>query len=165
MELFNLLVTIGLASVITAFIYIGKKLQILEDLNHTTEKIKTNIKIIGDHLTKFDTQFDHTELQSYSPLQLTEEGKKLIRTIGFDKIFATNKDDFYDFINEEKPTLKYDVELAAIKSIITLSDQEYMNPLKVFFYNNPSRNLQNVAPTLGVYLRDKYLSEHPSIIE
>jgi hypothetical protein len=119
----------------------------------------------GDHLTKFDTQFNHTELQSYSPLQLTEEGKKLIRTIGFDNIFTTNKDDFYEFINEEKPTLKYDVELAAIKSVITLSGQEYMNPLKVFFYNNPDRNLQNVAPTLGVYLRDNYLEDHPDIVE
>lgn len=165
MELFNLLLTIGIASVLTAFIYIGKKLQILDDLNQTTEKIKMNVKVIGDHLTKFDTQFDHTELQSYSPLQLTEEGKKLIKTVGFDKIFTDNQGDFYEFIDDEEPKLKYDVEQAAIKAVITFSGQDYMKPLKVFFYNNPKRNLQNVAPTLGVYVRDKYLEDHPDIVE
>jgi hypothetical protein len=98
-------------------------------------------------------------------LQLTNTGKKLITDIGFDAIFEENKSDFVEFIDSEMPKLKYDVELAAIKSISALSDQEYMNPLKVFFYNNPKRSLQNVAPTLGIYIRDDYLEAHPEITE
>ena len=56
-------------------------------------------------------------------------------------------------------------ETAAIKSIYTLSDKEFMSLLKEYFYNNPNRSLANTAPTLGVYVRDKYLEEHPEIIQ
>ena len=37
--------------------------------------------------------------------------------------------------------------------------------LKVFSITTPARNLQDTAPTLGVYVRDKYLSEHPEITQ
>lgn len=165
MTTFEIISGIGIASVLGAFLYIGRKLQILEDLNNTSKKIKMNVKVIGDHLTKFDTQFDPSELQAFSPLQLTLAGKKLVQAIGFDKIFKANQKDFCNFIDSEEPTLKYDVEIAAIKSIIALSDKEYMNPLKIFFYNNPKRKMQNVAPTLGIYVRDKYLEKHQEISE
>lgn len=157
--------TIGWAVVLGAFIYIGRKLQTLDELNRASVKIKMNVKVISDHLTKFDSQFDPRELQSFSPLQLTKEGKMLIEALKFDKIFKKHSQDFCEFIDGEEPKLKYDVELAAIKAIVALSDQDYMKLLKVFFYNNPTRNLQNVAPTLGVYVRDKYLKRHPEIIE
>lgn len=165
MNLFNVLVTIGITAILGAFIYIGRKLQILEDLKDTTGKIKVNVKVISDYLTSASGDFDHTELQSYSPLKLTDKGEKLIKEIGFDNVFEKHKDDFCRFIESENPKLKYDVEKAAIKAVSALYNKEYMGFLKVYFYNNPSRNLKNVSPTLGVYLRDKYLEKHPEITE
>jgi len=85
--------------------------------------------------------------------------------LGFDNIFKEHKLDFFNYIDEEKPKLKYDVEFSAIKSISFLSDKPYMEFLKVFFYNNPNKNIENTAPTLGVYIRDKYLEEHPEITQ
>ncbi len=165
MELFNILVGVGITATLGAFIYIGRKLQILEDLKDTTGKIKMNVKVIGDYLTSASADFDHTELQSYSPLKLTDKGEKLIKEIGFDNVFEKHKDDFCTSIENENPKLKYDVEKAAIKAISALYNEEYMGFLKVYFYNNPARNLKNVSPTLGVYLRDKYLEQHPEITE
>lgn len=165
MELYNFLVTIGIVSVLGAFLYIGRKLQTLDDLNKTSQKIKTNLKVIGDHLTRYDTQFDPKELQSFSPYQLTDAGKKMIDDMWFGKVFEQNKEDFFRFIDDEQPKLKYDVETAAIKSVFALSDQDYMDFLKIYFYNNPKRNLQNTAPTLGVYIRDRYLYEHAEITQ
>lgn len=164
-QLLTVITTIGIPAILGAFIYIGRQLQTLKALSNTTEKIKLNVKVIGDHLTKSDAQFDPKELQSYSPLHLTKEGKKLITHIGFDKVFEEHHEDFCGYIDGEEPKLKYDVELAAIKSISALSDKEYMQFLKIYFYNNPTRNMQNVAPTLGVYIRDKYLEKHPEITE
>ncbi|HEU0080991.1 MAG TPA: hypothetical protein VFQ72_03125 [Candidatus Paceibacterota bacterium] len=40
-----------------------------------------------------------------------------------------------------------------------------MKFLKAYFYNNPARNLPNTAQTLGIYVRDLYLAEHPEITE
>lgn len=161
----DVIITIGVASVIGGLIYIGRKLQILDDLKNTSEKIKANVKVIGDFLTRNNKNFNASELQAYSPFQLTEAGEKFIKDIGFDNVFNQNKTEFFRCIDSEKPKLKYDVELAAIRCISFLYDKEFMNFLKVYFYNHPDRNLENTAPTLGVYVRDKYLAEHPEITQ
>lgn len=165
MTFINIIIAIGVPSIVVALLYIGRKLQILDELQKTIGKIKINIKVIGDFLTRNNSEFNPTELQGYSPLQLTEEGKRFIHNIGFSVIFNKNKDDFLYCIENENPKLKYDVEAAAIKSIYTLSDKDYMAFLKEYFYNNPNRNLGNTAPTLGIYIRDKYLEEHPEITQ
>lgn len=165
MNLDGTITSIGIPTIVGMLIYIGKKLQLLEDLRRDVAKIKTNLRIVTDHLTSNSSDFNHRELQDYSPVQLTIEGKKLIRSLRFDKVFAAHQTDFLDYISGENPRLKYDVEAAAIRSITALYDQDYMEFLKVFLYNNPRRNLQNIAPTLGIYVRDKYLAEHPEITE
>jgi hypothetical protein len=161
----NLVQDIGIPAGLAGIFYIALKIHVLDDLVKTTAKIKANVKVISDHLIQTSTDFNHTELQSYSPLNLTKEGEKLLTDLGFQNVYEANRDDFLRFIDSEHPKLKYDVELSAIKAVSALSDMEYMNFLKVFFYNNPSRNMQNTAPTLGVYLRDKYLEAHPEITQ
>lgn len=165
MTVFEIFTTIGISSLVLGLLYIGRKLQILDDLQAGVVKVKTNLKVVSDFLTRTSTEFDHTELQAYSPLTLTTEGKSLIKDLGFDTVFEEHKDDFFTCIDEEEPKLKYDVEQAAISAVSFLADQDYMSPLKVFFYNNPARNIQNTGPTLGVYVRDQYLVEHPEITE
>ncbi len=151
---------------VAALIYIGRRLQILDELKKTSETIKHNVKVVSDFLTKkSNLYFDPSELKNYSPLTLTPQGNEFIAKLGFNNVFREHKLDFFNFIDEEKPKLKYDVELAAIKSINLLSDKPYMEFLKVFFYNAPNRNMDNTAPTLGVYVRDKYLEEHPEITQ
>ncbi|MBU4285169.1 hypothetical protein KKF60_02320 [Patescibacteria group bacterium] len=157
---------IGIPVMVGALIYIGRKLQILDKLEITSETIKHNIKVVCDFLTKKSSlHFDPKELKAYSPLNLTPQGNQFIKDLGFDNVFKEHKLDFFNYINGEEPKLKYDVELSAIKSIHFLSDKSYMDFLKVFFYNNPARNIDNMAPTLGVYIRDEYLKEHPEITQ
>lgn len=161
----NLIQDIGIPAGLAGIFYIALKIHALDSLQKTTDKIKVNVKVISDHLIKTSTDFDHTELQSYSPLQLTKAGEKLLSDLGFQNVFTQHKSDFFDFIDSENPKLKYDVELSATKAVSALADKDYMNFLKVFFYNNPTRNLQNTAPTLAVFVRDKYLEEHKEITQ
>lgn len=155
---------IGVASVVGGLIYIGKKLQALDTLTTTTETIKINLSAVANHMIK-NYEFDPSELHTYSPVGLTAVGKEFIKTLGFDNVFQKNKPDFFSFIDSENPKLKYDVELAAIRSISVLYEKEYLDFLKVFFYNHPARNIENTAPTLGIYIRDQYLTEHPEITQ
>lgn len=164
MDVLGIVSAVGVASIIGGFVYTGRKLQVLNDLVLTTNKIKTNVKVIGDYLITASDDFDHKELQAYSPLKLTPAGQKLIGDIGFDAVFNQHCQDFFDYIDGERPKLKYDVERASIKSVSALSNNDYMEFLKVYFYNNPDRNIANFAPTLGVYVRDKYLDAHPEIV-
>lgn len=131
--------------------------------NDVMLSMKHNIDVIGKFLISKNNDFNRSELQTMSPFQLTEEGKRFIQSIGFDKVFEEHEQDFFKFIDSEDPKLKYDIETAAIKSIYLLSDEDFMNFLKIFFYNNPARNLENTAPTLGVFVRDEYLKDHPEI--
>jgi hypothetical protein len=169
MDLINIInaavVIIGLPTLVGCAVYIGKQLHLLESLSLTTEKIKVNVKVVGDYLTKHHSKFDPRELQAYSPVRLTDVGSALIEEIGFKEVFEENKSDFFDFIDGEHPHLKYDVELASIKSIYALIEKPYMNFLKVYLYNHPNRNMENIAPTLGIYIRDQYLLEHSEIAE
>lgn len=161
----DIIVTIGVASVVGGLIYIGRKLQILDDLSSCTNKIKVNLNVISTYLTRFHTKFNASELQTFSPFQLTPDGAKFVKEIGFDNVFETNKNDFFDFLKSENVKLKYDVESSSIKSIFALYEKPFMEFLKVYFYNHPDRNLENTAPTLGVYVRDKYLEIHPEITQ
>src|SRR5260221_7527984 len=107
MTFINIIITIGFPSIVVSLIYIGRKLQILDDLQHTIGRMKLNLKIIGDFLTRNHSEFNPTELQGYSPLQLTEEGKRFIHNIGFSRIFEKHKEEFFGCIDNEQPKLKY----------------------------------------------------------
>jgi len=158
-------VAIGLPTAIAALIYIGRKLQVLDNIEDSSEKVRHNIKVMCDYLTRHHTKFDPKELQSFSPLRLTGVGEKFIKDVNFATIFEENKDAFLKVIDDDKPRFKFEVETSAIKSIYYLSGSPFMDFLKVFFYNHPHRNMENTAPTLGVYIRDKYLEMHPEIKE
>jgi hypothetical protein len=161
----GIIIIVGVPSIVGALIYIGIKLHTLTVVELAVEKIKHNMKVMGDYLTRHHAKFNPTELRAFSPLQLTEVGTGLIKSVGFENVFEANKPDFFSFIDSEEPKLKYDVEVAATKSIYILADKPYMGFLKVFFYNNPDRNMENTAPTFGVYIRDKYLEAHTEITQ
>lgn len=165
LQIINAIVLIiGIPTLVGAILFVGRKLQTLDDLKIIVDKIKSNLKVVSDYLIGKEG-FNHHELQAYSPLRLTDEGNRLIKDVGFDIVATTHQDDFFSFIDSEHPSHKHDVELAAIKSIYALQDKEYMSMLKTFFYNNPQRTIANTAPTLGIYVRDLYLAEHPEILE
>jgi len=164
-ELNTIVVSVGVPAIVVALITIGVKLHTLSTIEKAVDNIKHNLKVMGDYLTRHHAKFNPTELRALSPLSLTEQGKKLIKDMGFEEIFEDHKAEFFSFIDSELPKLKYDVEVAATKSIYLLADRPYMDFLKVFFYNNPDRNMENTAPTFGVYVRDKYLEAHREITQ
>ena len=151
---------IGIASIFSCLIYIGRKLQILDDLKATLKKVKYNLKIVADYLIQ-ETDFNHGDLKTYSPIALTESGRKRISDVGFDEIFKEHKQDFFDFIISEKAVTKYDIEISAIKSLSALLYKEYFNPLKEYLYDNPNVDDKQLKLTLGIYVRDEYFKAHP----
>ena len=72
-----IVVSIGVPVLLGAAILVGRKLQILDDLKTTVNKIKVNIKVVSDFLTRNNTNFNPSELQAYSPLKLTPCGEKV----------------------------------------------------------------------------------------
>lgn len=138
----------------------------INQLKDLMSKIKNDIKFIANYLSeKSEKNFDRTQLESCSPLRLTDAGRQFLNEIGFTKLFEDNKNDFYHIIDLSNPTTKYDVEINARKSFIILSDKEYFKSIKTYLFNNPQKRLDSISITAGVYIRDKYLELHPEITQ
>lgn len=162
----NLITYIGIPAIIGGviwlgrkLIWIGKQLQVLNDMQSSLNKIKHNLKVVCDSLIKSDINFDHEKLQSYSPLGLTEKGSEFIKEVKFDEIFAQNKDSFYEFISSENPKTLYDIEVASIKAVFVLFDEDYFFPVKDYLYKNPTAKKNQVMQVLGIFVRDNYMED------
>lgn len=148
---------IGITVIAGALLYIGRKLQILDDLKKTVDKIKTNVKVVSDFLISSELPFDSNMLQNYSPIQLTGPGKDYLKTIGFMDLFNTHAGDFYSCIEKETPTTDYDIENASIRCVLQLFNKEYFRPIKDHFYNNPKEDKGSFIRVAGIYVRDRYM--------
>ena len=156
MEIKDIFTVVGIPSIVVGLVYIGAKLQILNDLKGTIEKIKNNIKVITDTLIKSDLPFYGEKLQTYSPINLTEKGQTFLSDVGFIKLFEDNKNDFFNYIDSEKPKTDYDIENVALRSVFFLFDKDYFNPIKEHLYNNPKDTKNDFIRVAGIYVRNKY---------
>ena len=59
---------IGIPTILGCFLYMGRKFQVLDDLKEDLEKVKHNVKLIADFLTRKEPGFDASKLKHYSPL-------------------------------------------------------------------------------------------------
>jgi hypothetical protein len=154
---------VGFPTMVAGFVYVGKKLQILDDLVITIRKAKDNLKVVVDYLISRDNSFPCDKLANYSPVSLTENGRKYLSRLSFYKIFSENKYNFFRCIDEEMPTSKIEVEISAVKSVLLLFENEYFRTVKDYLYNHPEDNRNTFAKIAGVYVRDEYLKAHPEI--
>ncbi len=158
MTIINLLIAIGIPSIIAGLIYIGRKLQILDDMRDTMDKMKVNLKVVCNALIQLNL-LDGNKLQTYSPVKITSVGEDYLKKIGFDKIFSEHFQDFFDVINTEKPQTDYDIENAAIRSIYVLFDKPYFDLVKDYLYNNPKEDRKELMNVAGIYVRDRYMEK------
>lgn len=162
-EFFSL---ITLPTLVGAAIYFGRKLQTLEQIERTMKVMKDNIKILSNALVaSSNVQWDGTLLKDYSPLTLTPEGLTYLELMDFPEIFKNHESDFINYLKSTEPKTKYDVELQATQSVLLNMDEDFMQPVKIYLYNHPKDSLQAFAKIAGVYVRDKYLEEHPEVSE
>jgi hypothetical protein len=57
-------VSLGVPTIIGFAISLGKKLQVLENLDGTAKNIKHNMKVMSDYLTRHHKKFNPAELQN-----------------------------------------------------------------------------------------------------
>lgn len=54
---------IGFSTMLVGFLYIGRKLQILDDLKRAVDRIDHNLRVVTNHLIKHDGNFDYAKLK------------------------------------------------------------------------------------------------------
>lgn len=108
-------------------------------------------------------------VQEFSPLRNTPLGEGLLEQSGGKKIVDEHYLEYEAKINQNNQLTALDVQSISSFIIAEVRDEYYMKPVKDFVYNHPKLNgmpleLTDVQRVMVLYLRDKYLAEHPDII-
>ncbi len=125
--------------------------------------MKDNLLVLITHLASSKGKLDTSLIKAMSPFQIQPEGRRILQEVGFPAILENNKDKFFSIISSKRPETKLEVENYAIYSFLeNMVTDGILNRIKVYLYEHP--DVRETFPTLaGVYIRDKYLEEHPGI--
>jgi hypothetical protein len=103
-----------------------------------------------------------------SPLNLTQGGIEFIEKIGW-KVSLDNEDNkksLFETLDKFKLQTKYDVEKYSIVALTELAGMREDNPytpVKKYLYENAKQDDFKVITACAIYLRDRYLDQHPEI--
>ncbi|MDP3772271.1 MAG: hypothetical protein Q8Q94_02765 [bacterium] len=103
----GIVVSLGIPTIIGVAVYIGRKLQILEDLKDIRGRFNVVESKVGD-------LWADRLAPAKSPRQLNEMGNKILGESGIKGIVEEKRDDLLKIIREKNITNAYDAELAVM---------------------------------------------------
>lgn len=99
-----------------------------------------------------------------SPKALNDYGIEILKGSGVDKIIDENYVHFVSKIDgDEKPKNGLVVEERAFYAINEEEDNDMLNAVQVYLYENSRMAFETIALIGSIYLRDKYLDDNPTI--
>lgn len=148
---------------------IGSAIYIRFAIGKKLGKIKDNVLVVITHLSSGTARrgrLDTALIQVMSPMNITPQGHTVLEESGFKEIISNpdHRAEIMFYLSDQKPKTKLDVESFAIVSFSTFLENDFMNSIKTYLYNNPDK--REVYTTLaGIYIRDEYLKDHPEVTQ
>ena len=167
-QILKIIMAIGIPSIIGSCIYIGRKLQILDDLQKSINNLRKDISEIRNEIRKvWEKISDHGEdIQglkthtnygySNSPTVPNEKGKKLLEKTGFYKIYPELKDEIFGLMDSQNLRTLYDYEKGSEKVLQQLRNNPAIDPLKNYAVNHPDESLELIFKVASWVVRDDY---------
>lgn len=136
-----------------------------EKLDLLIDKFNSLIAVLGEN----NAIKNPTIFSTNSPINLTAEGIKFIEILGWDKVFNDDKQKriLFEALDHFHLKTKPDVERYCMIVLTELYGSRKENPftgVKNYLYNDAKIEKQDAISACAIYLRDKYLGEHPEII-
>lgn len=147
--LLQVIVGIGIPSIIGAFIYIGKKLQILD----TVEEKCKDIESIDKRLIRVETKLGiPVAITGFSPFRLTPIGEKILEESSMKKMVMDFKDQLLQIIKKKNPKTAYDVQ-ETTREVFQEFDfgAENLEKIKDYCFHNPQWGISDILDTGAVY--------------
>lgn len=166
----KIIIIIGIPSIIGGCIYIGRKLQILDDLKEDVNnldklsKCSTNAIVeIQTHLSGKGFAINHTLAYSAnSPIQLTDYGEMLMKESGFTDIIKNQekRDYLVKLVKDKNPTTNYDIQDYSMNTMKELAQKNdtVVVPLKEYAFKE-GLTLEIILNSAGIVLRDEVMKE------
>jgi len=152
MDLFNIInaiiVSVGIPTIIIGLIYIGRKLQVLDDL----EPIRKNFAVIESRVSDL---WQDRVAPAHSPRQLNERGELILKKSNIKEIVDDKREILLKIIREEGVTNPYDTEETILSVMANLSDHcpDIIAKLKTGAFNSGA-SIDDVLLVGGIYLRN-----------
>lgn len=166
----QIVIIIGVPAIIAGLIYIGKKLQILEDLKEESKSIESFSKCATGAIIEMQTHlagkgFLINQKLAYtagSPLKLTEFGETMMQESGFAKIISDEEKRkiLIDMVKGKNPQNNYDIQEFSMKTMAELAEKNnpVAVPLKEYAYEK-GLPLELILNSAGIVLRDEVMKE------
>jgi hypothetical protein len=152
MDLLNIvnaiIVSIGLPIILGAAIYIGKKLQILDDLKYFRDKFPVVESRMND-------LWADKVAPARSPRQLNERGETILRESGIRQIIDSKKEILLEKVKETNPQTAYDAEIAIMNTVAQLPTHcpDTIRQLKEGAFK-AGTGIDTILYVGGIHLRD-----------
>ena len=149
------------AMLIMAGVAWGSLKSSVKHIADSVKRIDTNItdmtKSMTDHESAITGLKVHTKYGvTNSPVQPSDEGKRLLEVSGFDTQYPMLKDKIFAAMDAAKLRTLYDYEAGAYDALKELKDDPAMDPLKDYAVNNPQEPLELIFKVASWVIRDDY---------
>jgi hypothetical protein len=157
MTIQNIITTIGIPVIVAALIYIGCKLQTLDNVEKKIESIYDRFLKVEERV---DTLWKDKVAPAHSPRQLNELGVTIRDQSGIKEIIDTKRQTLLDAIREQDPKTPYDAERVILSVVNDLSKHcpEVVDQLKEGAFK-VGQSIDVILLVGGFYLRDQIFPE------
>ena len=175
-----------LALIVIAAIGAWKLSKVIQELKNKNKDLEGSISNLEDSVSEIKSDVSDIKLfitskyptalgvfaSKCSPMQLNEHGKKLLEACSGILFLDANQVLLFSEIEKRNPKTALDVEISAKDVLMSLTNDDIFNGLKVWVYNSPSWDidgrpytiaLSDICFVLSIPLRDRYLESHTEI--
>lgn len=152
MTILEIILSIGIPTIVIALIYIGRKLQILDSVEKTVDSIYDRFIKTEERV---ETLWKDKVAPAHSPRRLNEYGQKILAESSIKEIIDEKKGVLLEIIKKQDIKNAYDAEQAilSVAEELTKHCPDIIDKLKTGAFN-AGASLDTVLLVGGIYLRD-----------
>ncbi len=114
-------------------------------------------------LSKWTEVISSSNYSAHSLKQLNERGRNLLERSGMKEIVDTQFDQLSEKLVERGWKSLNEIESQAFYVLKELENEDSAVPIKDYLYDHQEESLDTVFFVGAIYLRERYLEEHPDI--
>lgn len=151
----------------------------LNSMRLTVDSINDQVTEISKWIMRIDDSMINPLAKKCSPRMMTKMGLTLFQVSGAEKTLQENSAFLINEIEEQAPATPYDVEDAALNTLLKNISHPMFNNIKNYIYYQPEFiilkdenneehevrvSLNAIVRLMSIRLRDLYLVKHPEVI-
>lgn len=152
----DIILSIGIPTIVVALVYIGRKLQVLDNVERTVESMRDRFTVVEERVKML---WKDEVAPAGSPRQLNERGNAILSGSGIKALIDAKRDDLFVAMQAKNLKNPYDAEQCVLQAVADFKkDSAIVDTLKTGAYS-VGADIDTVLLVGGIYLRDKIFTD------